>query len=188
MPTPRLEVTGVRKQFPGVLALDGVSLALAPGEVLAVVGENGAGKSTLMKIVAGRVPARTPARCCSTAAPIRFPGPAEAIAAGRQPHPPGTQPRREPDGRGQPVPRPRAHRRRLAPAARPPRDGRQAAAAARPRRAAGRPRVRPRREPAAGREAARRDRPRARHRGPRCSSWTSRRPASRSRRPSGSTR
>ena len=34
----RLEVRGARKQFPGVLALDGVSLALAAGEVLAVVG------------------------------------------------------------------------------------------------------------------------------------------------------
>jgi ribose transport system ATP-binding protein len=48
-----LEVLEVSKRFPGVLALDRVSLRLQGGEVLAVVGENGAGKSTLMKILAG---------------------------------------------------------------------------------------------------------------------------------------
>jgi ribose transport system ATP-binding protein len=50
---PLLEVRGIRKQFPGVLALDNVGLDLNRGEVLAIVGENGAGKSTLMKILAG---------------------------------------------------------------------------------------------------------------------------------------
>jgi ribose transport system ATP-binding protein len=48
-----LQVNEIRKQFPGVLALDGVNLQVNAGEVLAVVGENGAGKSTLMKILAG---------------------------------------------------------------------------------------------------------------------------------------
>ncbi len=51
--TPLLEVRHITKEFPGVLALDDVSLQFMPGEVHAVVGENGAGKSTLMKIMAG---------------------------------------------------------------------------------------------------------------------------------------
>src|SRR5437762_11626254 len=48
-----LEVRNVCKAFPGVVALDDVSVRLGRGTVHALSGENGAGKSTLMKIVAG---------------------------------------------------------------------------------------------------------------------------------------
>jgi len=49
----RLRMTGVRKAFGATIALDGVDLNVAAGQVLALVGENGAGKSTLMKVLSG---------------------------------------------------------------------------------------------------------------------------------------
>jgi ribose transport system ATP-binding protein len=52
----RLEMKGITKRFPGVVALSGVSLDVRGGEVLSLMGENGAGKSTLMKILGGAQP------------------------------------------------------------------------------------------------------------------------------------
>jgi ABC-type sugar transport system ATPase subunit len=52
--SPIIEFRGIRKSFPGVKALDDVSLSIDRGEIHAVVGENGAGKSTLMNILGGR--------------------------------------------------------------------------------------------------------------------------------------
>src|SRR3954454_16054709 len=53
MPAALLELIDISKSYPGVHALSHVSLAVAPGEVLGLIGENGAGKSTLMKILGG---------------------------------------------------------------------------------------------------------------------------------------
>ena len=78
---PLLEVRGLTKSFPGVKALQNVSLSLAQGEVLAVIGENGAGKSTLMKILAGvQMPDRGEIRL--EGRPVTIPSVREAMELG----------------------------------------------------------------------------------------------------------
>ncbi|VTS02425.1 d-ribose transporter atp binding protein : Ribose import ATP-binding protein RbsA OS=Sorangium cellulosum So0157-2 GN=rbsA PE=3 SV=1: ABC_tran: ABC_tran [Tuwongella immobilis] len=76
-----MQVRAISKRFPGVIALDNVSLALHPGEVVALVGENGAGKSTLMKILAG-VYIPDEGEMLLDGATVRFSGVVDAMQAG----------------------------------------------------------------------------------------------------------
>ena len=78
---PILEMEGISKRFPGVVALDQVSLTVGTGEIVALIGENGAGKSTLMKILGGAV-ARDAGTVKIDGAPVEIRSPREASVLG----------------------------------------------------------------------------------------------------------
>jgi inositol transport system ATP-binding protein len=78
---PLLEVRDVSKGFPGVQALDGVSLTVRAGTVHALVGENGAGKSTLMKVLMGWYP-RDGGAILLKGQAVDFAEPKQALLAG----------------------------------------------------------------------------------------------------------
>ena len=76
-----VEIAGVTKRFPGVVALNRVSVGFRRGEVHAVVGENGAGKSTLINVLAGEFPPNE-GELRIDGKPARFASPLDSRAAG----------------------------------------------------------------------------------------------------------
>ena len=76
-----IRFTGISKNFPGVVALDNVSFAVAAGSCHAICGENGAGKSTLSKVLAGII-APDEGEIVLDGAVVRFSEPREALAHG----------------------------------------------------------------------------------------------------------
>ena len=79
-PSPLIEMRNICKAFGGVHAVEDVSLAVYPGEVVAVVGHNGAGKSTLMKMLAGAYPVDSgEVRVAGKVAAIENPGDSQRL-------------------------------------------------------------------------------------------------------------
>ncbi|MBI4258982.1 MAG: ABC transporter ATP-binding protein [Actinobacteria bacterium] len=79
--TPAVELRGITKRFPGVVANDDIGLLVMPAEIHAVVGENGAGKSTLMKILYG-MQRPDDGAILVEGKPVHFRSPKDAIDAG----------------------------------------------------------------------------------------------------------
>jgi ABC-type sugar transport system ATPase subunit len=80
-PQPIIAIRAVSKRFPGVVALENISLDIAPGELHSICGENGAGKEPLMKILSGVIP-DFEGELLLAGKPVRFAGTRDAEAAG----------------------------------------------------------------------------------------------------------
>ena len=101
---PRLVVDGIGKHFGGVVALDAVSFAVGPGEIVGFVGANGAGKTTLFDVLSGFIPADAGTITLRPGdGPVDRPRPPPGV--------PARAPRRRPLVPGRPA-LPRAHRQR----------------------------------------------------------------------------
>ncbi len=77
----KLELRGITKRFPGVVANESINLTVEPGEIHALLGENGAGKTTLMNVLYGLYHPDE-GEILIGDRPVRFQGPGDAIAAG----------------------------------------------------------------------------------------------------------
>jgi general nucleoside transport system ATP-binding protein len=80
-PPPRLQMRGITKRFPGVVANDKIDLDVKAGEIHALLGENGAGKSTLMNILYG-LSSPDEGEILLDGEPVHIADPADAIARG----------------------------------------------------------------------------------------------------------
>jgi simple sugar transport system ATP-binding protein len=78
---PALEMRGITKRYPGVIANDSIDLEVRPGEIHALLGENGAGKSTLMNVLYG-LAAPDEGEILLDGTAVRIAGPSDAIARG----------------------------------------------------------------------------------------------------------
>jgi simple sugar transport system ATP-binding protein len=78
---PALEMRGITKRYPGVVANDGISLEVRPGEIHALLGENGAGKTTLMNVLYG-LARPDEGQILLDGVPVAIQSPADAIRRG----------------------------------------------------------------------------------------------------------
>ena len=78
-----LKAESISKKFPGVIALDGVNIEVAKGEILGLIGENGAGKSTILKVINGIYPYGSyEGRVILNGEEVHFKSPYDALAGG----------------------------------------------------------------------------------------------------------